>query len=327
MKISPLVTALAASLCAIGNIASVQAQAYPSKPVRVIVQFPPGGTPDTYGRVMASELAKSWNQSVVVENRTGASGNIGTDYVAKSPADGYTLLFAADAPMAISPALFPGKLPYDPIKDFAPVINAVQGGFVLMTHPSVPANNLKELIALVQSQPKKWSYASSGAGGSQHLAFEMIRSMAGKMDMEHIPYKGFGQALVDVISGQVPMLFGGATASAPLVQSGKLRGIAITSKTRARTLPDLPSVSETLPGFEVLGWYAFFAPAGTPRDIVRKINADSLAIIKRPDFQARILKDNLDPVGSTPEELAAQLAGDIEKWTKLVKLANVKAEQ
>jgi tripartite-type tricarboxylate transporter receptor subunit TctC len=324
MKFFSLLIAASLSLCA---AAAAQAQSYPAKPVRVIVQFPPGGTPDTYGRVMAAELAKVWNQSVVVENRTGASGNIGTDYVAKAPADGYTLLFAADAPMAISPALFPGQLAYDPIKDFAPIINVVQGGFVLMAHPSVPANNLKELIALVQSQPGKWSYASSGAGGSQHLAMEMIRSMAGKMDMAHIPYKGFGQALVDVLSGQVAMLFGGATASTALVQSGKLKGIAITSKTRARMLPNVPAAADTLPGFQVLGWYAFFAPAATPRDLVRRIHADALGIVKRPDFQERALKDNLDTVGSTPEELAAQLKADIEMWTKLVKIANVKAEQ
>jgi tripartite-type tricarboxylate transporter receptor subunit TctC len=309
------------------NASLAAAQAYPAKPVRVIVQFPPGGVPDTYGRIMSAELSKTWNQSVLVENRTGASGGIGTEAVAKAPPDGYTLLFAADAPMAISPALFPGKLSYDPVKDFAPIINVAQGGFVLMVHPSVPAKNLKELIALVQSQPGKWSYASSGAGGSQHLAFEMIRSMAGKMDMAHIPYKGFGQALADVLSGQVAMLFGGAAASVPLVSSGKLRGIAITSPTRSKMLPDLPAAAETLPGFRVMGWYGYFAPVATPRDIVRKIHADALAIVKRPDFQARAVKDNLEPVGSTPEELAAQLRADIEMWTKLVKEANVKAEQ
>jgi len=263
----------------------------------------------------------------VVDNRAGASGGIGTDFVAKAPPDGYTLLFAADAPMAISPALFPRTLPYDPIRDFAPIINVCQGGFVLMVHPSVPAHNLKELISLVQSQPGKWNYASSGAGGSQHLAMEMIRSMAGGMDMTHIPYKGFGQALADVLSGQVAMLFGGAAASVPLVQSGKLRGIAITSPSRARMLPDLPAAAETLPGYRVMGWYGFFAPAATPREIVRKIHADALAIVKRPDFQARAIKDNLEPVGSTPEELAAQLKADIGMWTKLVKVANIRAEQ
>jgi len=302
------------------------AQSYPVKPVRVIVQFTPGGTPDTYGRVMSQELSKVWNQSVVVENRTGASGNLGTDFVAKAPADGYTLLFAADAPMAISPALFGASLPYDPIRDFAPIINVVQGGFTLLAHPSVPANSIKELIAMVQSQPGKWNYASSGSGGSQHLAMEMIRAGGGRMDMQHIPYKGFGQGLVDVLSGQVAMVFAGPQAAPALVQSGKLKALGITSRTRSRVIPNVPTVAESLPGFQVLAWFAYFAPAATPRDIVRKINADAQAIIKRPDFQERALKDNLDPVGGSPEDLAALLKTDIAMWDKVVKPLNLKPE-
>ncbi len=323
MQINPIAAAVVALFFA---VPVVQAQSYPVKPVRVIVQYTPGGTPDTYGRVMAAELSKVWNQSVVVENRTGGSGNIGTDFVAKAPADGYTLLFAADAPMAISPALFGAKLPYDPIKDFAPIITAVQGGFTLLVHPSVSANNLKELISLVQSQPGKWNYASSGSGGSQHLAMEIIRSTAGRMDMVHIPYKGFGQGLVDVLSGQVAMLFAGPQAAPGLVQGGKLKPIGITSPSRSRVIPDVPTIAETLPGFRVLAWFAFFAPAATPNDIVRKINADAQAIIKRPDFQARAQKDNLDPVGGTPEDLAAQLRTDIAMWDKVVKPLNLKVE-
>ncbi len=323
MQINPIAAAVVALFFA---APVVQAQSYPVKPVRVIVQFTPGGTPDTYGRVMASELSKVWNQSVVVENRTGGSGNIGTDFVAKAPADGYTLLFAADAPMAISPALFGAKLPYDPIKDFAPIITATQGGFTLLVHASVPANNLKELISLVQSQPGKWSYASSGSGGSQHLAMEIIRSTAGRMDMVHIPYKGFGQGLVDVLSGQVAMLFAGPQAAPGLVQGGKLKPIGITSPSRSRVIPDVPAIAETLPGFRVLAWFAFFAPAATPNDIVRKINADAQAIIKRPDFQSRAQKDNLEPVGGTPEDLAAQLRTDIAMWDKVVKTLNLKVE-
>ncbi len=302
------------------------AQSYPVKPVRVIVQFTPGGTPDTYGRVMSQELSKVWGQSVVVENRTGSSGNLGTDYVAKAPADGYTLLFAADAPMAISPALFGASLPYDPVKDFAPIINVVQGGFTLLAHPSVPANSIKELIALVQSQPGKWTYASSGSGGSQHLAMEIIRASGGKMDMTHIPYKGFGQGLADVLSGQVAMIFAGPQAAPSLVQSGKLKAIGITSKNRSKVIPQVPAVAETLPGYQVLAWFAFFGPAALPRDIVRKINADSQAIIKRPDFQERALKDNLEPVGGSPEDLAALLKTDVAMWDKVVKPLNLKPE-
>ena len=323
MKRISLVAVFALSMAAVGT---ALAQAYPAKPVRVIVQFTPGGTPDTYGRVMSSELSKAWNQSVVVENRTGASGNLGTDFVAKAPADGYTLLFSADAPMAISPALFGAKLPYDPVKDFAPIINVAQGGFTLVAHPSVQANSLMELISLIQSQPGKWNYASSGAGSSQHLAMEMIRSTAGRMDMVHIPYKGFGQALVDVMSGQVAMLFAGPQAAPSLVQGGKLKAIATTSGNRSRVIPEVHTVAETLPGFQVLAWFAFFAPAGTPRDIVQKINADAQTIIRRPDFQARALKDNLEPVGGTPEDLAALLKGDIAMWDKVVKPLNLKVD-
>ena len=313
-------------ILAILAASAAQAQSYPTKPVRVIVQFTPGGTPDTYGRVMSSELSKIWNQSVVVENRTGSSGNLGTDFVAKAPADGYTLLFAADAPMAISPALFGASLSYDPVRDFAPIITAVQGGFTLMAHPSFPGNSIKELIATVQSQPGKWTYASSGSGGSQHLAMEMIRASGGKMDMTHVPYKGFGQGLADVLSGQVAMIFAGPQAAPGLVQGGKLKALGITSRNRSRVIANVPTVAETLPGFQVLAWFAFFAPAATPRDIVRKINADAQTIIRRPEFQERALKDNLDPVGGTPEDLAALLKVDLAMWDKVVRPLNLKPE-
>jgi len=323
MKKLPALAGITLSLLTAG---AGLAQSYPVKPVRVIVQFTPGGTPDTYGRVMSQELSKVWGQSVVVENRTGSSGNLGTDYVAKAPADGYTLLFAADAPMAISPALFGASLPYDPVKDFAPIINVVQGGFTLLAHPSVPANNVKELIALVQSQPGKWTYASSGSGGSQHLAMEIIRATGGRMDMTHVPYKGFGQGLADVLSGQVAMIFAGPQAAPSLVQSGKLKAIGITSKNRSKVIPQVPAIAETLPGYQVLAWFAFFGPAALPRDIVHKINADAQAIIRRPDFQDRALKDNLEPVGGSPEDLAAQLRTDLAMWDKVVKPLNLKPE-
>jgi tripartite-type tricarboxylate transporter receptor subunit TctC len=323
MKASLWVLAATLSLC---PAAAALAQSYPARPVRVLVQFTPGGTPDVYGRVMAAELSRVWNQSVVVENRPGASGNLATDLVAKAPADGYTLLFGADGPITIAPSLFGSRLPYDPIRDFAPVINVVQGGFVLLTHASVPAGNLKELIALIQSQPGKWSYASSGSGVTQHLAMEMIRATAGRMDMVHIPYKGFGQGLVDVMSGQVAMLFAGPQAAPGLVQGGKLRAIANTSKTRSPVMPDVPAVAETLPGFEVSAWFALFAPGATPRDIVRRINADAQAIIARPDFQARAQKDNLEPLGGSPEELAARVKADLVMWEKVVKPLNLKMD-
>src|SRR5258708_14754361 len=200
---------------------AVVAQSYPAKPVRVVVTFPPGGTPDIYGRVMSSELSKMWNQSVLVENRTGAGGTIGTDFVAKAAPDGYTLLFAADASITIAPHLY-SKLPYDPVRDLAPIVNAATGPFVLMANPAFTPNNVKELIALVQTQPGKVSYASSGSGVQQHLAMEYIRTMAGGMDMIHVPYKGFGQGLADVLANQVPLIFGGITRPCQIHKIGQV---------------------------------------------------------------------------------------------------------
>jgi tripartite-type tricarboxylate transporter receptor subunit TctC len=301
------------------------AQGYPSKPVRVIVTFPPGGTPDIYGRVMSAELAKLWSQSVVVENRTGAGGTIGTDYVAKAAPDGYTLLFAADATITIAPQLY-SKLPYDPVRDLAPIVNVAAGPFVLMANPAFPASNVNELIALVRAQPGKISYASSGAGGQQHLAMESIRSMAGNMDMIHVPYKGFGQGIADVLANQVPLIFGGITASIQFTRSGKLKALGVTGPRRARALPDVPAIAETLPGFDITAWYGFMAPTGTPNEIVKKVHDDSVAIIKRPDFQERLDKDGIEPVANTPEEFAAQIKADLARWAAIVRAAGAKLD-
>jgi len=305
--------------------AAAWAQAYPSKPVRVIVTFPPGGTPDIYGRVMSAELQKIWNQPVVVENRTGAGGTIGTDFVAKAAPDGYTLLFAADATLTHAPHLY-SKLPYDPVRDLAPIVNVATGPFVLMANPAFPANNVKELIALVRAQPGRISYASSGAGGNQHLAMESIRTMAGNMDMIHIPYKGFGQGITDVLANQVPLIFGGITASIQYTQSGKLKALAVTSPKRAKALPNVPAIAETLPGFDIQAWYGFLAPTGTPRDIVKKIHDDSVAVIKRPDFLERLERDGIEPVANTPEQFAAQIKADIAKMGKIIQAAGAKLD-
>jgi tripartite-type tricarboxylate transporter receptor subunit TctC len=322
MRLLRLAVLLCASLAA---AASAWAQAWPTKPVRVVVTFPPGGTPDIYGRVMSAELSKLWNQPVYVENRTGASGTIGTDAVAKAAPDGYTLLFAADASITIAPNVY-SKLGYDPTRDLTAIVNVAAGPFVLLAHPSFPANNVKELIALVRAQPGKWSYASSGAGGQQHLSMEMIRSMAGNMDMVHVPYKGFGQGLADVLANQVPMIFGGVTASISLIHGGKLKGIGITGPKRSKALPDVPAIAETLPGFDIQAWYGFMGPAGLPRDIVRKIHDDTLTVIQRADFQQRLAKDGIEPVGNSPEEFAAQVKSDLAKWGQVVKAAGVRLD-
>jgi tripartite-type tricarboxylate transporter receptor subunit TctC len=319
--LSRILIALAAAVLA----PTVLAQGYPTKPVRVIVTFPPGGTPDIYGRIMAAELSKLWSQPVVIENRTGAGGTIGTDYAAKSAPDGYTLLFAADATITIAPHLY-SKLPYDPVRDLAPIVNVTAGPFVLMANPAFPPNNVKELIALVRAQPGKISYASSGAGGQQHLAMESIRSLAGDMDMIHVPYKGFGQGLADVLANQVPLIFGGITASIQLTKSGKLKALGVTGPRRAKALPDVPAIAETLPGFDITAWYGFMAPAGLPRDIVNRIHDDSVTIIKRPDFLERLDRDGIEPVGNTPEEFAAEIKSDLARWATIVKAAGAKLD-
>ena len=292
---------------------------------RIVVPFGAGGVQDILARAISAELGAALGQKVIVENRTGAGGTIGTDYAAKAAPDGYTLLFAADTSITIAPHLY-SKLPYDPVRDLAPIVNVAAGPFVLMANPAFAPNNVKELIALVQTQPGKVSYASSGAGGQQHLAMEYIRTMAGSMDMIHVPYKGFGQGLADVLANQVPLIFGGITASIQLTKSGKLKALAVTGPKRAKALPAVPAIAETLPGFDITAWYGFLAPAGTPREIVKKIHDDSVAVIKRPDFLERLDRDGIEPVGNTPEEFAAQIRTDLAHWGKIVKAAGAKLD-
>ena len=300
------------------------AQGYPNKPVKVIVTFPPGGTPDIYGRILSQELSNLWKQSVLVENKTGASGMIGTDFVAKSAPDGYTLLFAADATITIAPNLF-SNIPYNATKDLTPIINAASGPFVLMAHPSFPANDLKTLIAMGKQQPGKITYASSGAGGQQHLSMETVKHMA-DVNITHVPYKGFGQGVNDVMAGHVPLIFGGITASIQLTKSGKLKALAVTSAKRSKAMPLVPAIAETLPGFRIDAWYGFMGPAGMPKELVKKIHDDVASIIKRPDFQARITADAMEPVANSPEEFAAQINEDLNEWAKLIKSAQIKLD-
>jgi len=307
-----------------GAMNSGFSQTFPNKPVKVIVTFPPGGTPDIYGRILSQELTTLWKQPVVVENKTGASGMIGTDFVAKSAPDGYTLLFAADASITIAPNLY-NTVPYNPIKDLTPIINVASGPFVMMATPNFPANNVKELIAMAKQQPGALSYASSGPGGQQHLSMEMLKYMA-DINITHIPYKGFGQGVNDVMAGHVPLIFGGITASIQLTKSGKLKAIAVTSEKRSKALPQVQAIAETLPGFRIDAWYGFMGPAGMQKELVKKIHADVLSIIKRADFQERLTQDALDTVANTPEEFSAQISADLSSWAKLMKSVNIKLE-
>jgi len=301
------------------------AQTYPSKPVKVIVTFPPGGTPDIYGRLLAQELAAHWKQPVVVENKTGASGTLGTDFVAKAAPDGYTLLFAADSVLTIAPNLY-NTIPYSPTRDLTPIINAVTGPLVMLANASFPANDIKGLIALAKQQPGKITYASSGPGGPQHLSMEMVKGMA-DIDVTHIPYKGFGQGINDVMAGHVPLIFGGITASIGLLKGGKLKALGVTSLKRSKALPQVPAISETLTGFAVDSWYGFLGPRGMPPDLVRKIHNDVAQIIARPDFQARLAADALEPVANSSEEFATQISADLASWGKVIKALGLKLDQ
>jgi tripartite-type tricarboxylate transporter receptor subunit TctC len=300
------------------------AQTFPNKPVKVIVTFPPGGTPDIYGRILSQELTNLWKQPVVVEDKTGASGIIGTDFVVKSAPDGYTLLFAADASVTIAPNLY-SSVPYNPVKDLTPIINVASGPFVMLATPNFPVNSIKELIALAKQQPGSISYASSGPGGQQHLSMEMLKYMA-DVNITHIPYKGFGQGVNDVMAGHVPLIFGGITASIQLTKSGKLKALGVTSEKRSKSLPQVPAIAETLPGFRIEAWYGFMGPAGMQKELVKKINSDVLSIIKRADFQERLTQDALETVANTPEEFALQVSNDLNAWAKLMKSVNIKLE-
>ena len=299
-------------------------QAYPSKPIRIIVPFPAGGSADTLSRTIGQKLTESWGQQIVVENRPGASGNIGTDAAAKSAPDGYTLLMTPSS-IASNPSLYP-KLAYDPVKDFVPVSEVAWTAMILVVHPSVPANSVKELIALAKSKPGQLNYASAGRGTTNHLAGELFKYMAG-IDMVHIPYKGNPLAVLDVLSGQVSVMFDFMITSLPHVKAGKLRALAVTDAKRSPQLPDVPTVSEAaVPGFEAGTWFAVFAPTGTPAAIVTQLNKEIVRILNLPDIKERLFQLGAEPRPSTPEQLATHLKQDMEKWAKLIKEANIRVD-
>lgn len=303
---------------------TASAQGYPNKAVRMVVPFPAGGSTDIVGRTVAQKLSELWNQPVVVENRPGGGTSIGTDTVAKAPADGYTLL-VTPAPFTINPSLL-AKLPYDALADFAPITLINTTPLVLVVNPGVPAKSVKELIALAKSKPGKLNYGSSTIGGSNHLAGELFNAMAG-VRMVHIPYKGNAPALIDLVGGHIDLIFNGVTSALPLIKGGKLRALAVTSLQRSSALPDLPTLDEAaIKGFEAVAWNGLGAPAKTPREIIARINSDVIRIVHSPELKERLTAEGSDPVGNTPDQYAAFLRSEVEKWAKVIKLAGVKAE-
>jgi len=318
---------LAAMLAAVVCLAvpAAQAQEYPARPIRFVVPFGAGGPTDVMTRALAQKMSEALKQSVVVDNRTGAGGNIGADIVAKAPADGYTLLMGTNGPLAANLTLF-GKLPYDPLKDLAPITLFTYLPNMLAVHPSVPARNVSELIALLKANPDKYSFASGGNGTSSHLSGELFKTMAG-VRMTHIPYKGDGASLIDVIGGQVPIVFCSVLAGMRYLESGRLHALAVTSEKRVPAVSRIPSIAESgLPGYDLTAWYSVMVPAGTPREIVDRLNSVIVGIIRSSDLKERIESMGGIPVGSTPEEVTELIKADIPRWAKLVKESGAKVD-
>ncbi|MGZ5097702.1 MAG: Bug family tripartite tricarboxylate transporter substrate binding protein [Usitatibacter sp.] len=307
------------SLAALVVVAGSAAAQYPTKPVTMIVPWPPGGPSDMAARPLGQGLSQGLGKPFVIENRGGASGNIGTAYVAKqAPADGYTVLVTSSSPIVINPSLYK-QMAFDPAKDLVPITNVIRVPLVLAVHPSVPAKNLKELLAYIKSQGGRFQYASSGSGTPQHLTAELFRTVA-KLDLVHIPYKGSAPAITDALGGHVPMIFDSTVAIVPHLKAGKLRPIAITSARRSPLLPDVPTFAEAgLPGVESYAWYGFFARAGTPKDVIDKLNAEAIKVMKGPDFKNVFAETGSDFVGDTPENFARFVKAETVKWAKIVK--------
>jgi tripartite-type tricarboxylate transporter receptor subunit TctC len=306
-------------------VAPVHAQQYPTKAVRLIVGFPAGGTSDIMARLTGQKLSEAWGQTFIIDNRPGAGGNIGTELVAKAAPDGYTLLVSPGSTLTSNPAVY-SKVPFDTVRDFAPVTMIAGVPNALVVHPSVPANNVKELIALAKSRPGQLAYASTGAGQSTHLSAELLKLSAG-INMIHVPYKGSAPALTDIVAGQVSVMFDNLPSVLPFIKSGRLKPLAVSSVARSRALPAVPTVAESaLPGFDVTVWFAVLAPAATPRDIVNRLNAEIVKAIKTQDMRERLAQQGADAVGNTPEDFAVVIKRDLAKWAKVVKDANIKLD-
>lgn len=310
---------------AVCGIASAQSAAsYPTRPVRWIVPFPPGGATDIIARHLAEKMSQAWGQTVLIDNRSGAAGAVGSDVVAKATPDGYTILMGTTSTHAVGPAVNP-KLPYDNLKDFSPITLVATFPNVLVAHPSIPSN-LKELIAEIKSKPGKYNFGSSGAGSSTHLTGELFKQMT-KADVIHVPYKGTGPLLNDLMGGHVSFAFDQITAVMALVQTGKLRALGVASAERNPALPNVPAISEVLPGFEATAWVGIFGPAKVPRDIVQKIQQETKRIFTLPEVQSRMRELGATPVASSPQEFAAFVKNDTEKWRTLVRTANIVIQQ
>ncbi len=316
---------LVAIACIAASAPVLSQNSYPTKPIRLVVPFVPGGSTDLIARIMGQKLDEALGQQVVVENRAGAGGNIGVEYVAKSAPDGYTLIFGHIGTFGFGPSLYQ-KLPYDPVKDFAPITLFAMVPNMLVVHPALPAKTVKELIALAKARPGQMNYGSSGNGSASHLASEYFKLLS-KTDIIAIPYKGTGPLVTDLIAGQTSLTITGVPPLYPFVQSGRLRGIAVGSVKRLALMPDLPTIAEAgVPGYESSTWFGPLAPAKTPREIILRLNTELLKILQRPDIKARFASEGAEGLGSTPEEFGTYIKSEIDRWGRVIKAAGVRPE-
>jgi len=321
-RMKPISTLLLCLTLFLG-LPGARAQQYPSKPIRILVGFAAGGPTDVGARTISQKLIEAWGQPVVVEIRAGASGNIAAELVAKSPPDGYTLLLAVFA-HAVNPSLY-RKLPFDAVRDFAPVIQYASIANLLVVHPSVPARSVKALIAFAKTRPGELTAGSAGIGTSSHLGLVLLDSLAGTR-VTHVPYKGLSAAHVDVVSGQITLLFDNVVSALPHAKAGRIHMLAVTTLNRWPGIPEVPAMAETLPGYEVNSWYGLLAPAGTLRDIVSRLNAEVARGLKAPDARARLFAIGAEPLAQTPEAFGAFISAEVEKWAKVVQTAGIRIE-
>ena len=306
-------------------VSAAAAQSYPSKPIRFVVPYPPGGPLDTVARLLGQKVAESVKQPVIVDNKPGAGGNIGADAVAKSPADGYTILMGAVATHAINPTLY-ASIPYDPVKDFQPVTQLASTPNVLIVNNSVPAANVRDFIAYAKAHPGKLNFGSGSTGSAGHLAGELFKAMAG-VDMTHVPYKGAAPAMQDLIGGQVQVMFDNFASANTQVKAGKVKALAVTTAKRSTLAPELPTIGESgLPGFDINTWFGIFVPAGTPRDVVDRLHAEFTRALALPDIRERLVNLGAEPVGNRPEEFAAYIRSEGEKYARVIKASGAKAD-
>ena len=306
------------------SLSTAQGQSYPTKPVRIVVGFPAGGPTDIVSRTIAPKMSEALGQTVIVDNRGGAGGVIATEQVAKAPADGYTLLMGTIGGIAVAMSLIPNR-GYDTPRDFAPVTQAVTVTNILVVHPSVPAKNVKELLAIARSKPGRLNYASSGNGTVTHLAGELFK-LLGKVDITHVPFKGGAPALTALISGEVDLSYENSLVVTPHIRAGKVKALAVTGVKRSQLMPELPTIAETLPGYNASGWYGLFVPAQTPRAIVARLNQEAVKALRMPDVVKTLSSQGAEPVGNSPEEFSTFVKAEIEKWAKLVKFAKMKMD-